>query len=163
MYSISCYIIQHFNELVCHLFIYLCIFSFQDVRKIKHLCQSSQYYGLEALNKSVGSKQNLEINGSQVTIENTLPSYLASLVTKNLLNHKEVNKECDFEMNLEKLVLYQAGGSFKSHRSDRNESSSWFLLFSQEILTFIVYVLHRDNRQSNPSHPCRWRPQRRAA
>lgn len=100
--------------------------SFQDVRKIKRLCQSSQY-GLEALNKSVGSKQNLEINGSHVTFENTLPPYLASLVTKNLLNYKEANKECDFEMNLEKLAVYQAGGSFKSHRSDRNESSSWFI------------------------------------
>ena len=88
--------------------------------------------------------QTLEMDGCQITYgSSSLTSYLASLVTKNLLNYKEADKDCvDFEMHLEKCVLYQPGVSFNSHTTpDRKEPSninSRFLLFSC-ILMYYLY------------------------
>ena len=116
--------------------------------------------------KSVDTTQTLEMDGSQITYgNNSLTSYLASLVTKNLLNYKEADKDCaDFEMHLEKFVLYQPGVSFKSRTTpDRKEPSNLNSVFFCYSAVYYYTIFIRVNCQSNLSDTCGRRAQGRAA
>ena len=124
----------------------------------------------EGLNKSVNVALMAawELDGSSINLEQGVEQYLSSLVSKHLFNYSVDDKNCELEMSLEKLVLYEQGSHVKCPfiSSDiATESSKYFLFCFMMLYSYKRKILcfFRSSGQNDIDDTCcRWSRRRKS-